>query len=334
MKRIARTLAVIYLALFYLAGCATTRTPYIPDATEEALQPPKVEVESSETQEQAQIAQEPAVPGQVQVVVPPAPPVHKKKAGSPFSAIQKANQEALQQPSNFVLAMAKYDYSPYSVYRIYCAPERVTDIQLAPGEYITGLVAGDTVRWLVSNADGTQIFDANGQRVPVTQAHVFIKPIATDLQTNLIISTNVRAYNIDLTSTSKCYQSTVSWKYPEDEKPKAKPEKPAPVIPLDLAKLNANYEISDGRKFWKRSGKIGWQPSRVFDDGAKTYIQFPPELHSTEAPALFVVSPEGETQLVNYRVAGSYYIVDRLFDEARLVVGQKNPQVVNIKKGR
>ena len=55
-------------------------------------------------------------------------------------------------------------------------------------------------------------------------------------------------------------------------------------------------------------------------------------MKSSQAPALFIVSPEGSAQLVNYRVSGSYYIVDRLFHKARLVVGEKNPVVVRIRK--
>ena len=37
--------------------------------------------------------------------------------------------------------------------------------------------------------------------------------------------------------------------------------------------------------------------------------------------ALFLVEPGEERALVNYRVRGDYYVVDKLFDEAVLVVG-------------
>ena len=75
-----------------------------------------------------------------------------------------------------------------------------------------------------------------------------------------------------------------------------------------------------------------WSPVRVFDDGSKTFIQFPPGLASSEAPALFIVSFQGNTQLVNYRVQGDYYIVDRLFDEAQLIVGEQDPIIVEIRR--
>jgi type IV secretion system protein VirB9 len=51
-----------------------------------------------------------------------------------------------------------------------------------------------------------------------------------------------------------------------------------------------------------------------------------------EAPPLFVVGPEGDNQLVNYRVRRNYYIVDRLFAAAELRLGQDPQQVVRISR--
>ena len=50
------------------------------------------------------------------------------------------------------------------------------------------------------------------------------------------------------------------------------------------------------------------------------YIQMPPEMKSSEAPAL-LVNAGGGTQMVNYRVKGNYYVVDRLVTDAILVSG-------------
>jgi len=44
------------------------------------------------------------------------------------------------------------------------------------------------------------------------------------------------------------------------------------------------------------------------------------------------VKSGGETALVNYRVKGRYYVVDRLFEEAELRLGEKDQQVVRILK--
>jgi len=39
-----------------------------------------------------------------------------------------------------------------------------------------------------------------------------------------------------------------------------------------------------------------------------------------------------QSKLVNYRVTGEYYVVDRLFDFAELRLGEKTQQVVRIER--
>jgi type IV secretion system protein VirB9 len=71
----------------------------------------------------------------------------------------------------------------------------------------------------------------------------------------------------------------------------------------------------------------------VANDGTHTYLKMPATLHSTDAPALFVQSTTGENALVNYRVKGGYYVVDKLFDRAVLTWGVGNDkQTVTISR--
>ena len=51
-----------------------------------------------------------------------------------------------------------------------------------------------------------------------------------------------------------------------------------------------------------------------------------------EAPPLFVIGPSGDAELVNYRVRGRFYIIDRLFDVAELRLGTKKQQIVRIER--
>ena len=82
---------------------------------------------------------------------------------------------------------------------------------------------------------------------------------------------------------------------------------------LAADRLSFGYEIVGGQG-------LAWRPVRVFDDGEHVYIQMPTALQASEAPALLVQS-RGESALVNYRVRLPYYVVDRLFDTAVLIVG-------------
>jgi type IV secretion system protein VirB9 len=95
---------------------------------------------------------------------------------------------------------------------------------------------------------------------------------------------------------------------------------------IAIEKVNFDYTI--------RGGDDHIRPLRVFDDGAKTYIQMPPEIQHREAPALLVVGKDGKGEMTNYRVKDQTYIVDRLFDHANLVLGSgKKAQKVEISRG-
>ena len=62
------------------------------------------------------------------------------------------------------------------------------------------------------------------------------------------------------------------------------------------------------------------RPVRAFDDGTHVYIQMGAAMKASEAPALLIAAGGG-TQMVNYRVDGNYFVVDRLFNQAELVAG-------------
>ncbi|MHC2818977.1 type IV secretory pathway VirB9-like protein [Bradyrhizobium huanghuaihaiense] len=49
-----------------------------------------------------------------------------------------------------------------------------------------------------------------------------------------------------------------------------------------------------------------------------------------EMPPLFVIGPDGKTELVNYRADGNVLIVDRLFAAAELRLGGEHQKKVRI----
>src|SRR3546814_4686665 len=114
--------------------------------------------------------------------------------------------------------------------------------------------------------------------------------------------------------------AALSWNYPHDEMIALRREQDAAAAAAPIAsglaveQLNFNYAIS--------GDKTAWRPARAFDDGRQTFIEFPPSIAVGEAPPLFVIGDDGEAQLVNYRMAGRYYVVDRLFGAAELRLGR------------
>ena len=254
-------------------------------------------------------------PGERQQVVDDRPPEER---------IALANVAAKVEPTEdgYINAIQIYPYVEGALYQLYTAPEQISDIALQTGERITAVSAGDTVRWVIGDT-----ISGSGE---TARAHVLVKPIKEGLKTNLIIITDRRTYHLELTSDTETYMASVSWHYPRDQ-----------ILALqrrnDKAQSEAHHVADRGLRLdqlkfrYTMSGDTPpWRPVRVFDDTHKVYIQFPERLDQGEAPPLFVVGPNGENQLVNYRVNGSYYIVDRLFAAAELRLGTKPQQIVRI----
>src|SRR3546814_10666249 len=89
---------------------------------------------------------------------------------------------------------------------LYASPERITDIALQPGETITSVAAGDTVRWTVG--------DTTSGSGAEQRTHIFVKPYSAGLRTNLVITTSRRVYHIELESRSSGAMAALSWTYP------------------------------------------------------------------------------------------------------------------------
>jgi type IV secretion system protein VirB9 len=200
-------------------------------------------------------------------------------------------------------------------------PAQVTDIALEPGEKLVSVSAGDTVRWVVGDTTSGEGKDAI--------VHILVKPIGADLLTNLVITTDRRTYHLEMRSSASTYMASVSWTYPASELLALKKQRTEADVTAG-AVVDAGINIEQLKFRYRIEGDAPWRPVRVFDDGAKVYIQFPSGLAQSEAPPLFVVGPDAKPALVNYRVRGTTYIVDRLFAAAELRLGTAPQRVVRI----
>lgn len=241
----------------------------------------------------------------------------------PWNVIERANHSSQRNPDSmgYQNAIMRYDYEAGQLYQIYCAPLRITDIQLEPGEVLTSEpVGGDVVRWILartkSKVDG------------LDQEHVYVKPTRPGLKTTLSINTNVRTYHIELTSYEQTYMPAVSWNYEQYNMKQLRIESDAAVeTKVNLSALNFRYNVEV-----KKGSRPAWLPVKVFDDGRKTFIQFPEEMLVRESPVLFVLGQGGDIQLVNFRQKNDYYIVDRLFEQAELRAGEDGKNIIRITK--
>ncbi|MCW3148624.1 P-type conjugative transfer protein TrbG [Stutzerimonas stutzeri] len=316
----AVTLSAIVLAL---AGCATQGKPAPRISLNEPVQaqplpePPKPIAVVEVPQVLPMPAQMKPLPGAANNQTSPEPADEKRR-------VTQANREARMPPTRegYINAIQVWPYSEGALYQVYAAPGRVTVIGLQEGEELVTVAAGDTVRWIVGDT-----FSGAGDALRVS---VLVKPIRSNLKTNLVITTSRRTYLIELTSTEKAWMASVSWNYPKDrmlalQRQARAAQVSAPVdAGLSLERIRFRYVISGSNP--------PWQPLRAFDDGEKVYIQFPSGIAQGELPPMFVIGAQGDGQLVNYRFRSPYYIVDRLFGAAELRLGADKGDVVRIER--
>lgn len=261
------------------------------------------------------------LPGQLKPL--PKGAVVAPETGTPAERIGAAHRAARIEPSKagYLNAIQVYPYTAGALYQLYAAVNQVSDIALEAGEKLVSVSAGDTVRWIVGDTSSGEGGNA--------QVHILVKPIAPNITTNLVITTDRRTYHLELHATASTYMASLSWTYPGAT---LTPIKGASLAGLDgiAAGDRVGLDVDNVRFRYRLEGEAPWKPVRVFDDGAKVFIQFPATLRQGEAPPLFVIDGSGKPALVNYRVKGSTYIVDRLFAAAELRLGTAPQQVVRI----
>lgn len=243
------------------------------------------------------------------------------RSPTPLARVVAANRKAVREPAAdfYVGAVQVYPWVEGNLYRLYTAPEQVSDIALQPGESLISVAAGDTARWVIGDT-------ASGSGT-ARRTHILVKPSAAGLSTNLVIATDRRVYHLELESNARSAMASISWTYPEDAllalraaSPVATEKTVAAGVAVEA--LDFNYRIE--------GDSPPWRPVRAFDDGRQVFIEFPPTLPQGEAPPLFVRGEGGRAELVNYRLRGRYYVVDRLFAVAELRLGEKRQQMVRI----
>lgn len=218
-----------------------------------------------------------------------------------------------------------------TVPKVICAPLRVCDVELQQGESIHDVHAGDATRWDIQPA------------LSGITPHVVLKPLTAGVETNIVIYTDRRVYHVELVASAKEHMPFISFDYPEDRKAKwlamlqqtqnqggGRTDGSGGIsgggsnadyeIQANPGSLRFGYEIEKAGR-WRMRRRINWAPTRVYDDGQKTVLEMPREIMARELPILLVRDGDGKDKIVNYRVKGPHFVVDRLFSRAVLVKG-------------
>lgn len=200
---------------------------------------------------------------------------------------------------------AVYEYRRGESYEVYAAPGFISDVQLKPGEQITGITIGDVISWSVETRLGAD-----------KTWHVYVKPLQLGVATNMIINTDRHYYSLRLIADSD-YSPVVSWTYPGEVREEYNPQGISMEVE-SVQDINFDYNVT---------GKYNWTPETVFDDGVKTYLLLPEGAAARHTPVVF--QKRGGLLLnLDYRLVNNTIILDRVCDEIYLVTSNTDRVVI------
>lgn len=188
--------------------------------------------------------------------------------------------------------MQTVDYRRDQVVEIEAAPGYQVMIALAPDEQIQNVAVGDSGAWqVVASQSGNMLF---------------VRPSQGGVSTNMTVITSARFYAFDLVPANGAPPYEVRFRYP------AEPGGDATGMPSDTAAAVGMYRLGGTRSLW---------PVRMHDDGAKTYIDWPPDV---ALPAVFVIDDHGRERLANGNMRGGFYVIDSVHDDLLFRIDSKS----------
>ncbi len=194
-----------------------------------------------------------------------------------------------------------------------CETLRVCAVELETGERVVKTYMGDGERWKVD----VQLSQEGGVK-PL----VVLKPTECGIETNLIVSTDRRIYDV-LVKSRACGSPGEGLKlgprrlrfdyggfsqaWNDKGQPGGATAQSGAVKPQNL---NFKYTWAGG---WR-----GPKPKLVYDDGERIYVQM--EKVPEKAPAIFRKGADG-LELVPFRLEGNVYVIEAVPEEFVLVAG-------------
>lgn len=224
--------------------------------------------------------------------------------------------QALQYPTSspYDHRIRTISYNPDDVTQIETVIGVATHIELEPGEKVITPAFGDS--------DAYQ-FGSEGH-------HVFLKPIADQADTNLVLVTDRRSYAFRLSlrddRNNAIYQ--VRFSYPEEEAERRR---------IALEEERRRQRVEDGfsqqrdayNLEYTMAGDEELAPINAWDNGEHTFFKFQ---GNREIPSIFYVNADGEESLVNRTTRGesnNIIVIHTVAAEYRLRLGDRVLGVYN-----
>ena len=201
-------------------------------------------------------------------------------------------------------------YAADEVYRLQGYVGFQIDLEFEAGESFVGLGAGDVESLAFASQEN----------------HLFLKPRAAGVDTNLTVLTNRRSYHFEYLASAHRPDATpgdavyvLRFVYPLAAD--------AATVPQSVERpLSQAATLRPHNRDYAYCGSPGLKPVAAWDDGIQTHLRFGAR---QELPALFVHNDDGSESLVNFTIEADEVVVHRV--ARRLIVrrGQLVGCIVN-----
>lgn len=185
-------------------------------------------------------------------------------------------------------------YSADEVYRLHGVAGYQIDLEFDGDERFVGIGSGDV----------------EGLAFEAQDNHLFIKPRAINVRTNLTVLTTRHTYHFDYSSGpgrsdagTGAFIYALRFVYP---KPSVAALTTHPPTEEPFAQAAPRRERNTD--YWY-CGRDSLQPVQAWDDGVHTHLRFNPRV---ELPALFVRNDDGTESLLNFNVEHDEVIIHRI----------------------
>jgi type IV secretion system protein VirB9 len=206
------------------------------------------------------------------------------------------------------------DYDPGQVYVLHGRVGYQIDLQFDAQESFVGLAAGD-IEGLTFVAQGS---------------HLFLKPRATGVVTNLTVLTSQRQYqfeySVQVSGTGSAVGAAmyvVRFRYPKSVAAAAAASQAERDLEEHLD--NAPDARSHNTDYWF-CGTDLLRPAAAWDDGVQTHLLFG---QRSEQPAIFVRNDDGTESLLNFSIESGEVIIHRIARRLILRRGALTGCIVN-----
>jgi len=204
------------------------------------------------------------------------------------------------------------DYDPGQVYVLKGRVGYQIDLQFEAAESFVGLAAGD-IEGLAFVAQGS---------------HLFLKPKAAGVVTNLTVLTSKREYQFDYSAEdaargAAAVMYVVRFRYPRSAAATAAAGTAARNLERHLEQ--APEDRSHNTDYWFCGTEL-LRPAAAWDDGVQTHLLFG---QRSEQPAIFVRNDDGTESLLNFSIESGEVVIHRIARRLILRRGALTACIVN-----